>query len=169
VGGAHYDQPLVVHLDPRVKTPAVALSQLATLSRDMYDRAVATRAALASARALDTKLHAMQGADVDAFRAKVEALAPDSSADEGGRGRRRAAARNETLTFEHVRNALMAAAMSMQGADIAPTAAEIAACSRARSRYETIMSRWNALRTTELGALNAKRKAAGESMISTVP
>ncbi|HXT49164.1 MAG TPA: hypothetical protein VN717_11035, partial [Gemmatimonadaceae bacterium] len=168
VGGAHYDQPLVVHLDPRVKTPAAALSELATLSRDMYDRAVATRAALASARALDTKLHAMQGADVDAFRAKVEALAPDSSANEGGRGRRRAGARNETLTFEHVRNALMAAAMSMQGADIAPTAAEIAACSRARARYETIMSRWNALRTTELGALNAKRKAAGESMISTV-
>jgi hypothetical protein len=135
----------------------------------MYDRAVATRAALASARALDTRLHAMQGADVDAFRARVEALAPDSSADEGGRSRRRATARDETLTFEHVRNALMAAAMSMQGADIAPTAAEIAACSRARARHEAIMSRWNALRTTELGALNSKRKAAGEAVITSSP
>ena len=170
VGDAHYDQPLAVHLDPRVKTSSTALAQLATLSRDMYDRAAVTDAALASARSLDARLHAMRGADIDAYRAKVEALAPDSSADEAGRGRRRRGSeKEETLTFEHVRNSLLAAAMSMQGADVAPTAAAIAACSHARTRQEAIMSRWHALRTTELDALNAKRKAAGEATISTSP
>jgi hypothetical protein len=39
----------------------------------------------------------------------------------------------------------MAAAMAMQGADIAPTANEIAACRRASAAYRAVMSQWSAL------------------------
>ena len=52
VDGKTYTQPITLPLDPRVKTPAAGLAQLATLSREMYDGAVATHAAYVEARAL---------------------------------------------------------------------------------------------------------------------
>lgn len=61
---------------------------------------------------------------------------------------------------------MMSAAMAMQGADVAPTAAEIAGVTRARAEGADVMKRWNAIRTTGLAALNAKRKAAGQPAIT---
>jgi hypothetical protein len=167
VGGAHYDQPLSLHLDPRVKTSPAALTQLATLSREMYDRAASTSAALDDARALAGKLEGARGAE--AVTAKLKVLAPDSVEDEGRGRRRRGGEEHETLTFVHVRNALMGAAMAMQGADVAPTAAEVAACNHARGEYDKLMAQWHALRTAGLHALNAKGAAAGGAAAQTPP
>jgi hypothetical protein len=60
----------------------------------------------------------------------------------------------------------MAAAQAMQSAEVAPTASQVAACTEARSASAAVMLKWNALRTTGLAALNAKRKAAGEPSIA---
>jgi hypothetical protein len=60
---------------------------------------------------------------------------------------------------------MMAAAMAMQGADVAPTAREVAACADARRQGADVMARWTTLKTTDLAALNAKRKAAGQPAI----
>ncbi|HLG04754.1 MAG TPA: hypothetical protein VI383_01265, partial [Gemmatimonadales bacterium] len=59
-------------------------------------------------------------------------------------------------------NALMAAAMAMQGADVAPTAGQTAACDRARAQSADVIVRWTALKTTGLQALNAGRRARGQ-------
>jgi len=56
---------------------------------------------------------------------------------------------------------MMRAAMSMQGADVAPTARQIAACDAARAPAEEAMRRWRDLSTKGLEALNAGRTAAG--------
>jgi hypothetical protein len=40
---------------------------------------------------------------------------------------------------------MLAAAMAMQGADVTPTASQVAACARARVRYHDVMARWTAL------------------------
>ncbi len=82
-------QPLVLRLDPRVKTPAAGLAQLAALSKEMYDLALAAHAAYVPA---DTA----------------------------------------TRALERASNAALAAAMAMQDADVTPTAAQVAACARAR-------------------------------------
>ena len=50
---------------------------------------------------------------------------------------------------------------SMQAADVAPTANTLAAITRARQQAASVMARWNAMRTVEIPALNAKLKAAG--------
>lgn len=79
VDGHSMTQPLTLRLDPRVTTPARGLAQLASLSREMYDDAVAAHAASLRARAsnaaaayslasvshelIDAAM-AMQGADV---------------------------------------------------------------------------------------------------------
>ena len=61
VGGKSYTQPLTLHLDPRVKTPALALTTLASLTREMYNSAKAARAAADEARALAAQLAADAG------------------------------------------------------------------------------------------------------------
>jgi hypothetical protein len=165
VGGKSYTQPLTLRLDPRVTTPAAGLQQLATLSREMYDDAVSTHAAYTQARALIAQLGKLSGADADAFRAQVESLAPAPvTGRRGFFGRGAGAAGPPTLSG--VTNALNSAAMAMQGADVAPTASEIAACDRARAQSSEVLARWNAVKTTGLAAFNAKRKASGQPAIA---
>ncbi|HEY9514703.1 MAG TPA: hypothetical protein VIQ74_03405, partial [Gemmatimonadaceae bacterium] len=72
VNGKRYTQPLTLRLDPRVKTPAAALARLKSLSQEMYDGAVAAHAAHTRARALVAALDKLSGADVEAFKARVE-------------------------------------------------------------------------------------------------
>jgi hypothetical protein len=40
---------------------------------------------------------------------------------------------------------MMAAAMAMQEADVAPTARQVDAATKARAQYKDVMARWNAL------------------------
>jgi hypothetical protein len=171
VGGKSYTQPLTLHLDPRVKTPALALTTLASLTREMYNSAKATRAAADEARALAVQLQQMQGDDVAAFRQQLIAIAPPPPAGGGrggpgggrgaggGRGGRGGAEAAPTL--DSASAALLAAAMAMQAADVGPTAREVAACADARRQAAAVMARWTKLRTVDLRAITAKRKAAG--------
>ena len=62
--------------------------------------------------------------------------------------------------------ALINAAMAMQGADVTPTAREVAACAAARKEAQGVLAKWEKLSTTGLAALNAKRKAAGEGEVN---
>jgi hypothetical protein len=159
VNGTSYTQPLTLRLDPRVTTPAAGLTQLATLSRSTYDAALTAQAAYMQARALATKLAAVQGADAAAFRAQVDSIAP--AAVRAGRGFGRGAA-SAAPTLSGARDALVTAVMAMQGADVAPTAGQVAACEQARTQLDTVLARWNALRTTGLSQLNAKLRTAGQ-------
>jgi len=160
VDGTSYTQPLTLVLDPRVKTPAVALAQLAQLSRETYDGAVASHAAWERARGLVKTLDAAGGADAAAFKAKVEAVAPAPKPRPAGFFFRRPAPTGPP-TLNGVSGELMDAAMAMQNADVAPTAREIAACTKARTRSQQVMAEWRQLSTTGLAQLNAKRQAAG--------
>ena len=56
--------------------------------------------------------------------------------------------------------------MTMQGADVAPTATEIAACNNAQAQLNDVLPKWDALKTSGLAAFNAKRKAAGEAAVT---
>ena len=172
VDGKQYTQPITLRLDPRVKTPPAALAQLASLTREMYNGAAAARDAYDQARALSSKLESAGGDDAAAFKREVDSLAPPAAAGGrggrgfggGGGGRGRGAA-PEVQNLETVMTSQMAAAMAMQSAEVAPTASQIAAVTKARGDAAAVMKRWTALRTTGLAALNAKRKKAGQSAI----
>jgi photosystem II stability/assembly factor-like uncharacterized protein len=169
VGGKSYTQPLTLRLDPRVKTPAAGLAQLAALSRQMYDGAIAAHLAFLQARALAAALEKSQTADAAALRARVDSLAPAPTSGRGGRGGGRGGrggAGAAAPTLDRASTAMMAAATAMQGADVAPTASQVAACARARADAAAATARWIALRTGGLSALNAKLKAAGQPEVS---
>ena len=146
VNGRQYTQPLSLRLDPRVKTPPADLERVATLSREMYDGAVAANAAYQEARELVARLAGRGTEAAASLKADVEALAPEPRPNRFGRfGRGGGAAGPPTLNG--VSQALMSAAMSMQEADVAPTARQVAACDAARDQLQEVMRRWNALRT----------------------
>jgi hypothetical protein len=59
--------------------------------------------------------------------------------------------------------------MALQSADTAPTAAQIAACARARAEAQDVMARWEAVQSKELPALNARLVAKGQPALVLPP
>ncbi|MGD2122574.1 MAG: glycoside hydrolase [Gemmatimonadota bacterium] len=139
VNGERFTQPLSLRLDPRVTTPEEDLALVATLSREMWDGAMAANAAYEEARALVTELDA--AGDTEA-RAQVEAIAPRGISQSS----RFSPAPTGTPTLSGVSRALMNAAMSMERSEMAPTERDIAACDDAREQYQDVMRQWNALK-----------------------
>ena len=69
------------------------------------------------------------------------------------------------MTLDAVSNAMLAAAMGMQAAEVAPTASEIAACTRGRAEAAAAQAKWSALKSA-INAFNAKQKAAGQPTVT---
>jgi hypothetical protein len=108
----------------------------------MWDGAWAANRAYEEARALVAELEA---AGNEEAKARVEALAP------AGSGGSRFAASSGTPTLNRVSGAMMSAAMAMQGAEVAPTRRQIAACQEARAQFEEVMRQWAAVRGSVSG------------------
>lgn len=161
VDGQKFTQPITLHMDPRVKTPAVALAQLNALSGEMYQAAVATHLAFKQARSMVAQLDGATGAEAEALRADLEALAPSSAAVRVRRRGRGPAGGAATPSLEALSNTLLTAAMAMQNADVAPTAVQIAGVTAARKSAAEVVPKWNQIRDVRLPAFNAKRKASG--------
>ena len=130
----------------------------------MYTGARAADAAYARARALAAALDSAGGPDAAALRSQVDSLAPGAATT--ARGGRPAPKEVAPPTLNGARDAMLAAAMAMQRADVAPTAAQVEACRRARERSRVAMARWTTLSTNGLAAVNAKRRAAGAAPIA---
>jgi hypothetical protein len=138
-GGTTSTQPIKVVLDPRVKTSVAAMARVGALSREMYDNALAAHAAYVEARKLSSTL------TDSAMKARVDSIAPAASTGPRrgfGGGAQPAAA----PTLQSVQSTLLAAAMSMQNADVAVTARQLDAIEKARAQYRDVIARWNALK-----------------------
>jgi photosystem II stability/assembly factor-like uncharacterized protein len=184
VNGQTYTQPIAVKQDPRVKTPALVMQRVYSLTRSAYTGAVDAQKAGQEAQALrDQVARAKAGASggamaaLDAFDKKVEAVAGSAGAGagggRGGRGGRGggpvpsatptaatpAVGAPETLAGASVM--LSGVMNSLQGADAQPTALQVTTIETALKNARAAMTRWNVLKTTELAALNAQLKAAG--------
>jgi hypothetical protein len=166
VGDRTATQPLVLKLDPRVRIAPTALAQLTRLTNELYSSARTTRSAYNEARGLVAVHEKADGPDAASFKAQVESLAPAPRPRGGfGGGGFGGGAPATPPTLESASNALLAAAMALQRAELAPTASQVAAAGRAREQARAVLPRWTALKTTGLAALNAKRKAAGQPPI----
>ncbi|MGH7619164.1 MAG: WD40/YVTN/BNR-like repeat-containing protein, partial [Gemmatimonadaceae bacterium] len=175
VNGTKYTQPLMLRLDPRVKTPAAGLAQLASLSTEMYDAAVAVHAADAQARNASTQLASMSGTEAAALKARIDSVAPPAARGGrgrggrggrgGGRGGRGGGANTGPVTLDAASASLLAAAMAMQAAEVTPTASEVAACARARAQAAPVQAKWTALKTA-ITAFNTKQKSGGRPTVN---
>jgi photosystem II stability/assembly factor-like uncharacterized protein len=181
VNGKKYTQPLALRLDPRVKTPALGLAQLASLTKEMYDGAVAAHVADVQARAASTQLAGISTNEAASLKARIDSLAPAVQRGRGGRGGRggggggggrggvvlagRGGPQIISPTLDAASASMLAAAMAMQSAEVAPTASEVAACARARAEGAAVQAKWSALKAG-IASFNEKQKAAGQPTVN---
>jgi photosystem II stability/assembly factor-like uncharacterized protein len=179
VNGKSYTQPLTVKLDPRVTLSPIDLATLTHSSDEMYNGAVAARAAADKARALSAQLATLTGDGIAELKTQVDALTPagaggGAAGGRGGGGRAGGAgggrgggapAAPGGPTLPGASAAMFAAAMSLQAAEAAPTSREMAAIAAARAQSVAAMQKWNSINAT-VTALNVKRKAAGLPLIT---
>ncbi len=173
VDGKTYVQPIDVKQDPRVKTPALVMQRLYLLTKAAYVGAVDAQKAVQEAQALREQIARAKAqatgtsaAALDAFDKRVEAAAGGASAGPaggrgGGGGGFGASAGGASDTLNGASQALSGVMNSLQGADEQPTALQATTIETALRNARAAMARWNALKSTELAALNAQLKPAG--------
>jgi hypothetical protein len=146
VDGTSYRQPIMVKQDPRVKTPAIVMERVYSLTRSAYMGAVDAQQAAQEGQSLrdqvaKVKLQAAGGAitaALDAFEKKIESATSNAPA-----------------------TTLMAVMNTLQAADVQPTALQMKTIESAVTNGRAALARWNTLKTTELASLNLQLKAAG--------
>ena len=187
VNGKSYTQPIVVKQDPRVKTPALVMQQVYTLSKATYYGAIDAQVAAQQARALRDQIASIRprasGATADALAAlekKLEALEPAPQAPAEGRGRggrgggggsgRGGGAPTAPPGSLSAASAALAGVMNLlQGADVRPTTVQLTAITNARTTAAATTAKWMAIKTVDVVAVNAALKAAGLPSLATTP
>ncbi len=191
MNGKTLSQPLTVRQDPRVKTPALVMRQVYTLSTAAYREAAAAFAAAAQAQRVGDLLAEVQSrakaadltAALTALGKKVKEAAGPAGGG-GGRGGRGAAFAAQAPaaasagqgpagttplpTLSSAAAGLSGVMNLLQSADVEPTAVQLKAIAAARTAGTAAMARWTAIKTVDLPAINAKLKAAGLSPLVVV-
>lgn len=168
VGGQSYTQPLTLRMDPRVTTATADLAQNDKLALEMYELARDARMAYGQAHDLGqmvAKLDAAPRAARDAFKARIDTLAPDEVRGFRGFGRGYQVA----TTLNGVSDAALAALRSLQSADTAPTAAQTAATVRAKEQWQAVSAKWDAVKAKDLTAFNATLAGKGQPTLALPP
>ncbi len=166
VDGRHFEQPLTLKMDPRVKTPPEGLEQQFTLSMQCYEGIQQARGITAQIQKLRADLRgrgeqAKEAALKDAVAAldrKLAALPGTAVVGRGGRGGRGGGSREPT--FARVQGEMGQLLSLLQRADATPTSQAVAACGEAQKAFSGLLERWRELSGKELQALNEKLREA---------
>jgi hypothetical protein len=171
VDGKQYTQPITLRLDPRVKTSAAGSLASSTASRvRRTTRPSRAHTAFEQARALMPLLDTLTGATLSASRRSGGARARDAPV-----GRRRGLEGHlggapAPLNLESASNAMMVAAMAMQGADVAPTARQVATACQGASRTAGDPDAGVDERSRpRAGCIQRKRQTSGQPPVDAAP
>lgn len=168
VDGKSYSQSFTVRMDPRVKTPALAIQQQYSLSLALYDATFQAPVNAAKVRALRAQLadrKAQAGAAgnlIDAVDKRLAELAGPENTGRGGRGggggRGGPAA---PISFGNIAGSFAAPMSAIQDADEPPTATMVAAANQALKVYAELKTKWDAIVKADIPTLNGELKKAG--------
>ncbi|HEY8133120.1 MAG TPA: hypothetical protein VII12_14665, partial [Thermoanaerobaculia bacterium] len=139
IDGKSMTQPLVVKMDPRVKTPVEGLQQQFTLSKQMYDGIVAANGALEQLRAIRSRI---KGTPLDE---KAAALEGEPAGDFGPPPR--AAGQAESLNS--IMGSLRTVMGLLQQADVTPSSQVTAAAADRAAALASVMKQWSDFQTEE--------------------
>ncbi len=153
VDGKTFTQPLVIRMDPRVKTSQLGLEAQFQTAKNLASMLTAGSQAVLQAQFVDDQLkHVSASGVADAVRALQTRLTPVLS-DKAKPGLTQVSGDARTLYGVVTR------------ADTAPTATQTAAAAKVEHDFADVMKRWKEIRTTDVPALNAKLRAAGATEI----
>jgi photosystem II stability/assembly factor-like uncharacterized protein len=170
VDGKTYTQPLAVRMDPRIKTPLAGLEQQFALSMELYNGAGEVAKAAEQLNSVREQLRARaasagQGAlaeEISAVDKKAEALG-GSQASMFAFFMRGTAGPD---TLMSLRFGLLGMMGTLQGADVAPTAAQIAAVADRRRALAELMRKWAEFKTKDLAKLNSDLSKANLPVVT---
>lgn len=165
VGGKSYTQPLIVQMDPRVKTPLRDLAAQFRLSQQLYDQWLLLNAAGNQIRSIRTQLADLRAktktdevkTQIDAFNTKLDSVA-------GVEGRLPDPA--SPLTISTVTGRLRTLFSAMQSVDLAPTPTVVMAVGQLQADALGLMTRWKAIGTQDVPALNQTLRTAGLPLVN---
>jgi len=145
--GETVSQSITIKLDPRVKvTPAV--QQIFTLTAQMENNARIAASAYKEARSLLEEVKAKPVVNQDLVK-KLEEIAPIVEPPAAGGGEFPGFGvppPPAPSTLANVAGQLIGSIMPMQGAEMPPTAAQLAACKKQDAAYSALMAKWTALK-----------------------
>lgn len=158
VDGQSHTQPLTVRRDPRVRTSEAALQQQLDASMQVYQQAMAASAALGQVRDLEKQIAAHSpSAKLKSYRMQLEELSGPEATSEFALFRYQG-----PPTLGSIGGSLQMLMGRMQGADSAPTAADLEALEQDSSQYRSLMSRWQKLKGQPLAELNRSLRDLSE-------
>jgi hypothetical protein len=169
VNGRAMTQPLTVRMDPRIHVTTAALQQQFEASREITALMAQDAAARQEADSVRTQLTQVRTraaaqtqvlAAVDAFEKKLNEVA-GLSPRPGALGQEN----TDETSLQAVDRKLGILAFSVQGADAAPTAGQMAALEQARTALASAVAKWNDLKSTDLPHLNDVLSAAGAATV----
>jgi hypothetical protein len=160
VEGHRYTVPLIVKMDPRVTTPLAALRQewgaetrLVSLMNSLYQPLAQARSLDADCGKLSQQVKGSTAEDLGVFSRKLLAIL-------GAPGGFFA-----PLPPEPALSRMSAAVASLyeavSGVDAAPTTSQANALTRIERGLPDLMSRWEALKSIDLPAINRRLRASG--------
>jgi photosystem II stability/assembly factor-like uncharacterized protein len=157
VGGKSYTQPLVLKIDPRVKTSSADLAQQFELSKQLYEerlrleplnqRLNSLNAELTRLRARED-VHGTTATQIDALSQKLQELTGNANRRPGAQLSLLVLARAQTL-FRII-----------QDADVAPSTQVAAAVADIRREATALLERWRAIESQDIPALSRQLQDA---------
>jgi photosystem II stability/assembly factor-like uncharacterized protein len=163
--GHSTSEPLLVKMDPRVKTPAEGLTQLFQMEERLASMMTESSEAVTQARSANDQLQKIASQASGPVASEIAALEKKLTAAMGGAGGPgrpgpgRAAVPEATLS--RVNGEVSALYGALDRADATPTVVQAAAMIAAEHDFEAAMKQWEALKKSSIPALNRQLRGAG--------
>ena len=154
VNGKHYERPLTVQMDPRVKTSLTGLQKQFDLSQQVYQDLLALQPVIEEVSAAGAQLKTMRQKAGGEEAAKIDEASKELESLEGGASRRRRGPQPESLTG--VRNSLLEMLTLLQEVDAAPTAQATAAVPKLHESVASLLSQWREIEARHLAPLRVQ-------------
>jgi YVTN family beta-propeller protein len=163
VGGRSLTQPLMVKMDPRVKTPPEGLTQQFALSMKCYEGMREVRQTLDQIRKVraqwkDLRERAGQGPRAEALAALDQKAAALEGPPRGPGRRGRGDAGEPSLS--RLQGQMAALLELLQGADASPSPQAVAAAAELDRSLSRLRARWKALESQQVTSLPAEQAKA---------
>jgi len=167
VNGISYTQPLMIKMDPRVKTPEAGLRQQFELEMKINEAMHRDYQTLQQVRSVRKQLknvteRTRQG-QLKEFVAALESKAAELEGAEGGTTFLTTPEGRSLTRLNVGLNSLLAA---VDSADVAPTTQAVSTFNELNNALEQQLARWNEIRTKDVPELNLKLKRSGEPQLN---
>jgi hypothetical protein len=159
VEGKSYTALLTVKMDPRVKAPPAGLEQQFQMETRLASMMAQAAEAVLQARSAGEQLHSLAAKASGQARTAITTFRNKLNGVLGKSGESSAAATELTLT--RVNGDLASLYGDVDRADAPPTVAETHAITETERNFAGAMQRWNALKNSDLPALNRQLRSAG--------